>query len=245
MKKTILYLSIALLFGCGHSKTLIVKDQDIHYSYDNARVFTEDSIFPTNVNGVKFTKKMPVVVYAHGCAGINSHSLLWANYIKSLGYVVVMPDSMAIPNRIRNCGTGGSTNNMGLVDVDSLRPREIDYAIKELKKLSWVDPENIFLMGHSEGGMGVTKTFADGYAGIIISGYWCTFGIRADDDKPILIMEHEYDPWRANNNGLHCKDRWGSKRTNAQQLIFPGSGHDTFSGPGKKAVKEFLAKHKK
>ena len=78
--------------------------QDVEKSWEDAVVYVPGKTFTTSVNKISVDKPMPVVIYLHGCAGINrTHDASWASLLTGQGFIVVMPDSMARPGRIPNC----------------------------------------------------------------------------------------------------------------------------------------------
>ena len=94
----------------------------------------------------------PVIVYAHGCAGMVPASREHVYMLERIGdYVVVAPDSFARKRPVSCWGPGA-------VDVDAtsaarrLRRAELIHALDRLVRLPWVDKDNIFLIGHSQGG---------------------------------------------------------------------------------------------
>jgi dienelactone hydrolase len=220
---------------------------DISKSWVNSHIYIPDHFFkknPKEVELISVSPPKPVVVYMHGAGGIGSHDTGWANFLRRNGYVVVMPDSFAIPNRVLNVDSKNKIANLRLVPVNLLRPTEAEYAISQLKLLNWVDINNIFLMGHSEGANASTYINDVGYKGLIISSNLCHFGFRVQQDIPILAISYEKDTYLPNPLNWHCKDRWDTHypsdsqnteskkifrpaRKNTSQIILSGEGHAT------------------
>jgi dienelactone hydrolase len=70
----------------------------------------------------------------HGCAGIGEHEKKWAQNLKSEGFIVVLPNSFAIPNREINCIPSSNITNISKVPVHDLRPTEAEFAMKMVQE---------------------------------------------------------------------------------------------------------------
>lgn len=218
---------------------------DISKSWEGAQVHVPGSFFTKSVDNVSVDRPLPTIVLMHGCGGIQQHEGQWAQFLKSQGYIVVLPNSYAIPGRVMNCDPRSSTPNLRLVPVNDLRPAEAEYTFNQLKKQSWVDQKNIFLMGHSEGGMAAAYTKELGFNAVIISSFICHQGVNAGQDTPILAISFETDPYFSGRWNFYCKDRWGD-RPKAKQLILPGNGHPTYWEPkARQEVVDFIKTYTK
>lgn len=128
-----------------------------------------------------------------------------------------------------------------------MRLEEIRYAYDQVKKSPWADTNNVYLMGHSEGGVAAARTKLEGFNGIIISGWRCTNtknpsfdGIFAPLDTPILTLEWNHDDWSNDSTKGSCADKFG-ERKKARQVLFPGNGHNVFEqSQAREAVAQFL-----
>jgi len=263
-------IPILILFACFKAAATDVYPSDmskgkyaIEKSWEGAQIYIPGSRFKKSVKDINFEKKMPIVVFAHGAAGIGDHDIGWARFLSSNGYVVVMPDSFSIPNRVPNYDSVKKIANLRLVPVNLLRPVEAEYALSQLKLLNWVDGKNIFLMGHSEGANASTYIKETGYSGLIISSNLCHFGFRIQEDIPILAISYEEDTYLPNPLKFHCVNRWDTyypadtqntesrkiwrePRKNATQVILSGRGHSTYDNNiAKDAVLNFLKNNSK
>lgn len=236
--------------------TLIVSHvfaQDVEKSWDDAVVYIPGKIFTTSVNKITVDKPMPVVIYLHGCTGIyRPHDGSWGTFLAEQGYIAILPDSMARPGRISNCDPRAKGGTSAFPSAYKYRQEEITYAISQLMASTWADKKNIFLMGFSEGGIGVAQSTHSGFAGKIIMGWTCTNksfpdfdGIFSSKDTPVLAIASINDDWRA---GKHTEGRCADKaqgRSNFKQIDIPGSQHQTFgSEEAQNAVKSFLNQYK-
>lgn len=238
-----------LFFFSTASSALVVQGYDVSKSWDNAVIYMPTTLFTKSVASASSSKQHPVIVFMHGCGGINDHEHKWAQFLKSQGFVVVMPDSLSIPNRVKNCDSKSYTPNVSNVPVNDLRPAEAEFAIQKVREQEWADKDNIFLMGHSEGGMAVGFSRHLDVNGIIISGWTCFRGVRSKPDTPLLVINWDRDPWfeKPDRPYSQCSDKpfWKNK-TVAQEVILPGKGHATgYEETARNAVAKFLKDFRK
>jgi len=244
MKKLFTALMILLVFSVSG----LAFASDVELSWKKALVYTPGAFFSKSTEGLTLDKKYPVVIYMHGCTGIyHQHDVAWAKYIADMNFVVVMPDSMARNGRLSNCDPSRRGGTNIFPQAYEYRQEEIKFALSQLKTEAWADEGNIFLMGHSEGGIAASQTTASAFKGIIISGYTCNnpsnrqmHGIHAPKNIPILAIAYLDDPWRKGKvNEGRCIDKADGRQVTQVDLV--GSYHDTFSNSNaKNAVTTFL-----
>jgi dienelactone hydrolase len=156
--------------------------------------------------GVKF----PTVIYLHGCRGLDwGYHFNIMGPLMELGFAFIAPDSFARTNRSSVCG-------MGRRDVFSYRASEAKYAAEKARELPWVDANNLFLIGHSEGGAGVAAYIGDQFNAMVISGFHCPDGIKSG--IPTLAVASRNDRWLPGQHDV-CL-------TAQERLIEPGSAHN-------------------
>lgn len=219
--------------------------EGVEQSYENAHVYVPGNFFKTTPSNVEKTKRYPVVLYLHGCSGITPHDYQWAKYISEQGYVVVQPDSFARPNTKSICDPRTQTSAKGISAgiVLMQRQQEIKFALAQLKQSPWVDTSNIFLMGHSQGGVSTALNKLD-FKGLIISAWTCshnvTGGIKSNKSIPVLAMSWDRDPWYYGKDTQgRCND--SANGHNVTQLEFHGAYHSTVQEPeARAAVSKFL-----
>ncbi len=143
--------------------------------------------------------KLPLIVYFHGCAGILNASIGHLRWLTDLDeFAVVAPDSFA-RERPEFCFRD-YTVDMSISDqVNRMRALEAIHAMNKLAALPWVDRENIFIIGHSQGG-GVTAGYRGGVkirGRIVLNGgcYRVTGGDGMKDDEALLTFDTGRDPW--------------------------------------------------
>lgn len=146
----------------------------------------------------------PTVIYMHGCAGIWPGTKTRITFLARNGYAAIAPASLARQKYPQSCRP--ETHEGGLYRP-TLRMRQNDagYAIAKAKELSWVDEDNVFLMGLSQGGI-TTATFSSSHPehsvrARIVEGWTCHAGwseyngSNAPDTEPILTLVGSEDPW--------------------------------------------------
>lgn len=198
MKATFVVIAIIYcLTARAQSFEDLLRPENLSQSWMKATVYEPDSIFSKSIDFLNQPSKYPVLIYLHGCAGLNDDSREWARTIKNLGFIVIQLDSFAIPGRLSNCDPKNQRRQIiDGFDSFKLRNQELQYAKDELLKLSWLDKNKIYLMGHSEGGMTVSRTPVEGFKAVISSGYWCHRRLEIKHGgAPFLFLNWENDPW--------------------------------------------------
>ena len=228
--------------------TAICSAQDVALSWANGHAFLPGEPTPTSLKNIKNEKKLPVVIYLHGCTGVYPpHDFEWAKEISKNGFIVIIPDSMARENRKSNCDprVKGGTNAFPM--AYKYRQEEITYAFDQLLLSAWADERNLFLMGHSEGGIATAQSKHVGFKGKIISAWTCTqknnpsFGsIQSPKEVPLLAVAYLDDAWRKGKpTEGRCID--SAEGRNLTQIDLVGIEHSTFSNAtARKEVIKFL-----
>ena len=145
-------------------------------------------------------KKLPLVIYLHGCAGFDWYTNHDISFLLRNGYAVLAPNSNARKYRPASCNPKGHRGGL-YRGILAFRLAEASYAHEAAKNLPWVDGRNIFMMGFSEGGITTAKYGRGGLAGRIILGWTCNSGwaeyagISGPLDEPILAVVSSHDPW--------------------------------------------------
>jgi hypothetical protein len=214
-------------------------NSEVMRTWDKAIVYVPGSRWAKTPSSVDLKDKHPVMVYLHGCTGItNFNDRPWAKLIADLGFIVVMPDSFARNYRPSNCNP--SERRTGYFPIANLfRQEEISWALQQLQQVPWADSNRLFLMGHSEGGVAVSRYNASGFKGVIVSGHDCS-GANWNLGTPVLSLNYKTDPWNRFSD-MKCSSRVGLRKIT--EVILPGHEHETyFSKDARSAVQEFLSR---
>lgn len=167
---------------------------------------------------VKPGEKLRVALYLHGCGGMSGQAIQYRELMTSLGYAVFMPDSFQRPGR-QACEAQG-----GLDQRIAIRLQEVEYALSQIRQLSWVDQDKIILMGFSEGGNTTDNWEEKGFAAHIILGSACTQtrdGMpQAPIGTPVLAIVGAEDRFRPGSSCYMERTVGGSK-----SIIIPYAGH--------------------
>ena len=247
--KTGFVVFFLLFTGCTNTGQQKYSATNVEQAWIEASVYLPDSSLPKKLSSVKLEQPFPVVVYLHGCTGITSHDSAWAKYISKLGFIVVLPNSMARQWRESNCDgrLAKITNKFPLAHV--YRQQEIELAWNRLQSYNWVMKDKIFLMGHSEGGVAVATTTSDKYKGQIISGWGCTDkkyssfnGIKSPKHIPVLAIADRNDFWHKGTIWQgQCSDQADSRLDFTQIDMKAGGEHSTYQySEARMAVSSFL-----
>lgn len=238
---------MAIVVACGpKNATTAAGKSDVATSWSKAVVYVPGQAETFVPSGVNETSPRPVVVYLHGCSGISPHNdIQWGKFLRSIGFIVVQPDSLARRDRSRSC----DANTAAHMDpsVHPLRLEEAAYALEQLQHAKWADSRNVFLMGHSEGAIAAARTTLSGWRGVIVSSWLCTEprnkafdGLFMPRETPVLTMGFDQDPWYYGTRWHgSCADKFDG-RTNAKNITWVGRQHTTFNEEARAEVETFL-----
>lgn len=200
-------------------------------------------------------RKFPVIIYLHGCTGIIDYNEVSGVYLAgTLGVAVIQPDSFARAYRPGNCNPKTKTGGL-FRQALHFRIAEANYAIREARKLSWIDPANLFLMGLSEGGIATAKFRGEPVNARIIEGATCYLGwpdwdgLDAPESEPVLSLLGVNDPWQRNKrwSGRDCGSRMSETNGSRSIVITEGpyaDRHAVLMDPdAQAAVKAFIETH--
>lgn len=142
----------------------------------------------------------PTVVYLHGCAGLGRIGHDTAKLLAEAGYAVIMPDSFAREHKPKSCDPARLVGGFHR-GVLGWRQAEANQAVRKARLLAWVDADNIFLWGFSEGGTTAATVTGEPVNARIVEGWTCHAGwgeyrgLRAPDAEPVLALLGDEDPW--------------------------------------------------
>lgn len=195
------------------------------------------------------TRRLPTVVYMHGCTGLGSGDEAFLHRLAEHGYAVIAPDSMARRYRPWQCDPKTQTGGHNTFVYD-FRQAEIDYALNRMPALTWVDQKDLFLIGASEGGVAAALYRGNDFKARVIAQWTChggplIRGLSAPEDEPVLAVVHKNDPWYDSDHTVNqagdCGAYFGT-RPDSKSLVLPkGHMHDVLrDGEALKAIFAFL-----
>jgi dienelactone hydrolase len=156
-----------------------------------------------NLPNVPEGKKFPTVIYMHGCNGFWTGTDRRVDFLATLNFASIAPNSFARIKAPTSCDPRRHEGGMYRPTL-RMRQNEAAYAIREARKLPWVDSSNIFLMGLSQGGI-TTATFSgEPVKARIVEGWGCHagwpeyHGLNAPEAEPVLSLVSDKDPWFRN-----------------------------------------------
>lgn len=179
--------------------------------------------------------RAPAVILMHGCGGWQAPVLAaledYAKFLTDHGMVVLNLDSFG-PRR----NAGGTVCNSfeSLAAARDYRTKDAFAALRYLRAQPFVDPDNVFLIGQSNGGSvaliaaqaATEKRYAKGAAGFrgLVALYpWCgaTGSLRPHLSSPLLILGGARDDW------VPPKDctRMAPKGASVNVKVYPDAAH--------------------
>lgn len=124
-------------------------------------------------------KKLPTVIYLHGCSGVWKGTQTRINFLAEAGFAVIAPQSFARKKYPQSCDPASKLGGI-YRDILQIRQNDASYALEQVKSLSWVDTGNLFLMGLSE--VAITTATLDLrdklVSARVIEGWTCNAGWR-------------------------------------------------------------------
>jgi dienelactone hydrolase len=169
--------------------------------------------------------RAPAVLIAHGCSGLPRGPAEYRLWFMKQGYAVLEPDSFARP---------GHTCNKSSLDV---RTHDLKYALEQMRKIAWIDPDRIVLLGISQGGAAVANWDTPGVqAHIILENHCAGQQPSAPENTPVLAIIGAEDEY---SKGSGCKVERALK--GSRSIVIAGAPHALDWEPEvAAAISEFL-----
>ena len=173
---------LALIFA--NSGLTAADDQGIQDTWDRAEIWIHPKPFgfcngrlsdpqvQSVLRQLPAVSKLATVIYLHGCGFRKAAGWTLARWLVKAGYAFIMPDSFARAGRPETCNNWTHERLPGAPGeaVYRMRQEEIQNAVEQVRALPWVDTENLFFMGHDEGGDAVAEYPGGGLRARVISG---------------------------------------------------------------------------
>lgn len=163
-KTAVLILCMAMLSGCSvgdkmmpETNTTLSDTDDINYEYITEELYAERD--GNQIYGVVYIpqgagEQMPAVIFSHGFGGNYQVGTQYAEALAEKGYVVYCFDFCGGSPESRS---DGSTLEMSVFTEQA----DLETVITLFQSLDYVDKNNLFLMGTSQGGAVSAITAAD------------------------------------------------------------------------------------
>ncbi|WP_137701742.1 dienelactone hydrolase family protein [Marimonas lutisalis] len=179
--------------------------------------------------------RAPAVILMHGCGGWQPPVLAaledYARFLSSNGMVVLNLDSFGPRG---NSGGRVCNSYQRLAAARDYRTQDAYDALNYLKSQPFVDPDNVFLIGQSNGGSvgliaakaSTERRYAPGRAGFrgVVALYpWCgaAGSVSLNLAAPLLVLGGERDDWVPPRD---CK-RFSSRGASVHVKTYSGAAH--------------------
>lgn len=210
-------------------------------AWDAAAVYLPGTTTRTTISALAGQRAAPVLIALHGCGGLGGLPS-WGPDLAAAGYIVIMPDSLARPDRAGRFTCSGTSTGIGNLDIYDKRIEEADFAISRVQGQSWYDGRHLVLLGHSEGGFTVSRKAYAGISAAVISGYWCTGtgGTSVGLVATTLSVSFTQDPFYFNQAGFSAPGCTGGL-AGSKHVVLNGAFHSAFdTADGRREVLDFL-----
>ena len=210
------------------------------------------STVQSRLNELPDNVRFPLIIFLHDAAGVtgNEYPLLKALEIQN--FAMVLPDSYARTDRQIDCEwRSQNLKNCAMSpDVYLSRRSELIHAVRAVRRLSWVDQDNVFLMGSGEGGAAVALWGDEvDVSGYIIANWTCTApaelpwfdGLRTPSNRPALALTTTGNRW-ADIPGWdgNCADKANADADVKALVIDTAVSNVLRLSEGRRALIEFL-----
>lgn len=134
--------------------------------------------------------RWPIILVLQGC-----HRAVPVDLLKSLaeqGYVAFAPASEARRNNPLNCGEENSLQQDAGSTLDQRRT-ELSFVLGKIRRESWTDKRNIFVIGLYDAAAAVARYTGDGINGRVLSDWNCQgtgryAGVAAEEKSPVFAV---------------------------------------------------------
>jgi dienelactone hydrolase len=177
-----------------------------------------------NFNGIPIRAKLfrpleasparpaPGIVYAHGYQNNRETSDAYCLELARRGFVVLGIDAIGR-------GNSGNPNDPRAPDFD--QTYGVFSSFQTLRRLAFVDPESVGLMGHSLGAEWSYKVALKdpGAKALIVSGFAYRLDATASSPKNMLMIIGKYDEYRKRMTGVRDIEREWMQTPQTQKVI--------------------------
>jgi dienelactone hydrolase len=199
---------------------------------------TVSAPIPATVFRPKGTGPFPGVVLLHVCSGIRAYDSKWAEWLGTLGYIAILPDSLSPRNISTACEAGRLTFREHALDGLG--------ALAYLRSQPDVIPTKIAVMGWSFGGgttlisasvrfINATRPVGGGYQAAIAFYPGCAAFQDGNLATPLLMLMGSADDWDPPDRCVERGTALQSAGTPVEWKVYKGAMH-TFDEPGPNRV---------
>jgi dienelactone hydrolase len=211
--------------------------------------------------------KLPVVLFAHGCRGLDSEAAETMRLVASHGFAAIAPDHFARPDAGAACRAGPTRpiasprqarrdgGYARVVPAEWSRPPEplyvaqrldeVSLALARLRSMRWVDQDEIYLVGHSLGRGTADLWPTRGLAAVAVLGQDCR-GARASTlaelplAVPVLpVADRRLGLGAEAVRGLHCGE-FASRPVFSSMVVGVGAAGAASQPETQRALLDFL-----
>ena len=199
---------------------------------------TVSAPIPATVYRPKGSGPFPGVVLLHACNGIRANDSKWAEWLVTLGYVAILPDSHSPRQVSTACEGGGLT----------FRERALDGlgALAYLRSQPDVIPSKVAVMGWSHGGastlisasarfINATHPIGGGYQAAVAFYPPCVAFHDGNLVSPLLMLMGSADDWTPPDRCVERGTALQTAGTPIEWKIYKGAMH-TFDEPSPNRV---------
>jgi len=182
-------------------------------------------------------KRIPTVLYMHGSSGLFKGDVYRRYIVEEVGALFFAPNSFKIKDRPTY---KSPTKHKKYLKVHKIRQAEIEHTVHKFKELDFIDNDNLFLMGNSEGGLAAAIYKCKQFKGRIVTAFSCessyfgeNFKLGSTKEEPFLNIIGTHDQFFSKKSELNKKYQVEGhginalkKYTNAKIVILSQTMHD-------------------
>jgi dienelactone hydrolase len=179
--------------------------------------------------------RFPAVVVLHGCLGVRTKDLRWAEWLRDQGYVALVVDSMtgrglvSFEERSKVC--------TGLTLWGGTRAADVRASLAFLRSLPYVDPSRLAVIGFSHGAWAALDLLSSAgaddvrglravvgfypYCGVASRAHWLRF--RVDVPTLLLVGAQDRAISPAQCEAIAAREAASGRRVAI--TVYPGVGH--------------------
>ena len=186
------------------------------------------ALIPATVFRPKGSGPFPGVVLLHVCSGIRACDSKWAEWLGTLGYIAILPDSLSPRNMSTACGVSGLTFREHALDGLG--------ALAYLRSQPDIIPNKVAVMGWSHGGasalisasarfIDATRPAGGGYQAAIAFFPACAAFVEGNLATPLLMLMGSADDWTPPDRCVERGAALQSAGTPIEWKIYKGAMH--------------------